>query len=164
MAEYTIRKPDYDEIVHRALASHRPRPHEDLDVLGSLIEKLDAPGQAETATNDEGESVETGRTVMSQPEASIDLTDDEATLLHGIIRQALRRVDARRAVELRYLVGPLKATEEAAATNARAAQLDERIREKKDELRRLAIEERETVQRVENLRSREARATEGAEA
>lgn len=164
MAEYTIKRPDFDEIVYPALTSHRPRPHEDLATLDGLLTKVGALGTPETAPNGEGETVETGRTVMAEDEATVDLTDAEACALHGIVRQSLRRIDALRATQLRYLVDPLKATEEEAAVTGRLAQLDERVRERKDELRRLAIEERETKQRVENLRSREARATEGDEA
>lgn len=156
MAEYTIRKPDYDEIILPAVTTHRPRPHEDLAVIAGLLDKLEVLG---------GLDPDTGRGDMTREEASVDLTDAEASLLHGIVRQRMRRtVDARRAVALRYLVDPLEAVERESSITSHAAQLDERISERKAELRRLAIEERETKQRVENLRSREARASDGAEA
>lgn len=190
MAEYTIRKPDYDEIILPAVNGHRPRPHDDLAALDGLLAKTAALGEPEDTDrcmacgNREASAIHLvqsdsaeirnaahpfqaipERTVMIEDEATVDLTDAEASLLHGITRQWMRRsVDARRAVALRYLLDPLKAAEEAASVRARVDTLDDRIRERKEELRRLALEERETSQRVENLRSREARATEGAEA
>lgn len=164
MPRVTITKPDYDEIIHEAVATHRPRPHEDLDDVASLLGKLEAVGQRETATDDEGEIVETGRTVMATGEAALDLTEAEAAMLHARIRQALKREPATRAIALRGLCRELQAAEQAAAARTRENAIDDRIAEKRAELRDLTIEHRRLSQAVENLRAREARATEGAEA
>lgn len=189
MAEFTIRKADYDELVLDAVRKHRARPHQCLDTLGSLIEKLEGlgkPGPTDRCTrcgqkeasamhrvDSESAEIRTAahpfnptpeHLVMANEEATLDLTAGEASLLHVVLRQGMRKVPAQRAVQLRYLTGPLETADREAAEGARVGQLSSRVAELKDEVLQLETQKRQLTQDVANLRALVARLEEGEEA
>lgn len=129
-----------------AVSNRRAGPEEDLTVLASLLGKVRDLGMVRQ---------ENGERYLTA-EATVELTEAEAFILHSAIRRALRSVPAERAVAFAGICGLLEQAKEARAIAAREATLDERITAKREELHALSIEHRRLTQAVANLRAAKA--------
>lgn len=152
----TIRKADFDQLVFPAVdATGGARTFRQLRAAGPLLAKLEDLGQPPAVPTDP----ETGeplpyhgpRLVMATDEAQLELTAEEAQLLHGRLQRALRGHTVERLRAAQDLVDALDDAVQEEQDKARLAAMDQAIQERRAEARRLDQEVRRLRAELHNV-------------
>ena len=113
MKTVKIRKDDYDDFVYPAVALDLPKSVKDLRMADKVLAKLETVGvQGEPKETKDQQSGEMITPVpfytMEGVAAEVDFEDAEATYLHGILAQAVTRIQTRRSRGILPILDALK--------------------------------------------------------
>lgn len=151
----TIRKEDYDEVVHGIIAHRSSESYEELTTAAGLLAKLEALGAPEEKLDAAGRPEPTPTDApffMGEESAEIDVTDDELRVLRVRIERELRRRSTKRLARLLPTLGPVAEAGDdlVARKNAELEALEARIVSAREELQAETVAARDELTAVRN--------------